>query len=322
MSGSISEILSSVFAPSLWYAALRYSTPIMYAGLCAALTQQAGILNIGTEGIMLMGAFLAVVGGYFTGSWIIGILVAMAGGVLIAWFIAVGNLRYRANMPAICTAMNLLVLGLTRFLLETMFGTAGSFIDPKIPPIPKVHLAFLDNIPVLNEIFNNWSLTEWMVILFVVLLYILLYKTTWGLHMRSVGRMEQAAQTAGINVTAIKYQAILAGGALGGLAGAHLSLGYSTMFVENMTNNRGFMGIAAMWFGNANPLGTVAGAYIFGFFDSVGNRLQPFGFPSQFVLAMPYLITIIVLAVVLWAQKRQIKRKKSSLTGLPAGEPT
>jgi simple sugar transport system permease protein len=310
MDSRIMEILAHVFSPSLLYASLRASTPIMYAGLCAAMTQQAGILNLGTEGIMLMGAFLAVAFGYLTGSWLWGVVAAMAGGMFIAGWLALANLRYRAFMPAVCTGMNLFVLAFTRFLLESLFKVQGTFISPRIPSIPRIKF---NTIPVLSEYFNNWCLTEWLVLLIVPLAWFVIFKTTWGLRVRSVGKMELAAQTAGINVEAYKYQAILASGLLGGLAGAHLSLGYSNMFVQGMTNNRGFMGVAAMWFGGAHPVYTALGAYIFGFFDSTGSRLQPYGFPSQFVLAIPYFITVVILAIVMALQLRREKRQKSSL---------
>jgi simple sugar transport system permease protein len=308
----VAEILSNVFSPSLLYASLRTSAPIMYAGLCAAMTQQAGILNLGTEGIMLMGAFLAVAAGYFTGSWMLGVLTAMLGGAAIAGILAVANLRYRAFMPAVCTGMNLFVLAFTRFLLETLFKVQGVFISPRIPAIPRVDFG---SIPFFKDFLNNWCLTEWLILVIVPLTWFVIFKTTWGLRVRSVGKMELAAQTAGLNVNVYKYQAILVSGLLGGLAGAHLSLGYSNMFVQGMTNNRGFMGIAAMWFGNAHPVYTVIGAYIFGFFDSTGSRLQPYGFPSQFVLAIPYFITVLILAIVMAAQIRSEVRRKSSLKG-------
>ncbi|MDR0599753.1 MAG: ABC transporter permease [Treponema sp.] len=308
----ILEILANVFSPSLFYASLRASAPVMYAGLCAAMTQQAGILNLGTEGIMLMGAYLAVAFGYLSGSWLVGIFAAMLGGAIIAGILGVGNLRYQAFLPAICIGMNLFVLGFTRFLLETNFKVTGVFVDPRIPPIPRIRF---DGIPFLGAFFNNWCLTEWLLILIVPLTWFVIFKTTWGLRIRSVGKMEMAARTAGLNVNAYKYQAILVSGLLGGLAGAHLSLGYSNMFVQGMTNNRGFMGIAAMWFGNAHPVYTVIGAYIFGFFDSTGSRLQPYGFPSQFVLAIPYIVTVVILALVMLVQARREKRRKSPLSG-------
>ena len=308
--GRVLEILSSVFSPSLLYASFRVSAPIMYAGLCAAMTQQAGILNLGTEGIMLMGAYLAVAFGYLTESWIWGVAAAMLGGVIIAGFLAVASLRYRAFMPAVCTGMNLFILAFTRFLLETNFKVQGVLINPRIPAIARINF---DNIPILKDYFNNWCLTEWLLLIIVPFIWFVIFKTTWGLRMQAVGKMEMAAQTAGINVLAYKYQALLVSGALGGLAGAHLSIGYSTMFVQGMTNNRGFMGVAAMWFGDAHPVHTVLGAYIFGFFDSVGSRLQPYGFPSQFVLAIPYFITVVILAFVMFVQIRHTERQKSAL---------
>ena len=304
------EIMGNVFSPSLFYASLRASAPVMYAGLCAAMTQQAGILNLGTEGIMLMGAYLAVAFSYLFHSWVAGVCAAMLGGALIAGMLGIANLRYKAFMPAVCTGMNLFVLGFTRFLLETNFKVQGVFVNPRIPSIPRISMG---NVPFLKDFLNNWCLTEWLIFLIVPFIWFVIFKTTWGLRVRSVGKMEMAAQTAGLNVQAYKYQTLLISGLLGGLAGAHLSLGYSNMFVQGMTNNRGFMGIAAMWFGNAHPVYTVIGAYIFGFFDSTGSRLQPYGFPSQFVLAIPYVVTVVILAVVMFIQIRNEVRKKSSI---------
>jgi simple sugar transport system permease protein len=306
-------ILGSVFSPSLLYASLRTSAPVMYAGLCAAMTQQAGILNLGTEGIMLMGAYLAVAFGYLTQSWIAGVAAAMLGGALIAGILGIASLRYKAFMPAVCTGMNLFVLGFTRFLLETNFKVQGVFVDPRIPSIPRVNFG---GASFLGNLLNNWCLTEWLIFLIVPFIWFVIFKTTWGLRVRSVGKMEMAAQTAGLNVNAYKYQALILSGLLGGLAGAHLSLGYSNMFVQGMTNNRGFMGIAAMWFGGAHPVYTMAGAYIFGFFDAAGARLQPYGFPSQFILAIPYAVTVVILAVVMFVQIRRERRRKSPLTGV------
>lgn len=151
-----------------------------------------------------------------------------------------------------------------------------------------------------------------MIVLILILTF-LLYRTRWGLRLRAVGQFPMAAQTAGINVISMKYQAILISGLVGGLAGAHLSLGYSTMFTENMTSNRGFMGVAAMYFGHANPALTAVGCLVFGVADSVGARLQAYGLPSQFVLLMPYVVTIVVLSISMISKKVATDRKKSSL---------
>lgn len=310
---SVFDSLGKIFNMSLIYATFRASTPIIYAALCAAITQQANILNIGTEGIMLVGAFTAVAVSYMTGSWLLGVLAAMAGGALIAMIMAVGHIRYNAEICAIGMGINLFAIAITKFLLQVLFHTNGTFADPKIVSIPRIHFGFMDGIPALDALLNNWCFTEWFVILFIVILQFLFYKTVWGLRLRAVGQFPMAAQTAGIRVNAVKYQAMLISGLIGGLAGAHLSLGYSTQFVENMTNNRGFMGVAAMYFGGANPVLTAVGCLLFGFSDSVGARLQAYGFPAQFVLMMPYLVTVIVLAISMAVKLSANRRKQSAL---------
>ena len=307
------ESLGKIFNVSLIYATFRASTPIIYAALCAAITQQANILNIGTEGIMLVGAFTAVAVSYFTGSWILGVAAAMGGGAVIAMIMAVGHIKYDSEICAIGMGINLFAIAITKFLMQVLFNTNGTFSDPAIVPIPTVHLPFLEHIPVLNELLNDWCFTEWFVIIFIIILQFLFYKTVWGLRLRAVGQFPMAAQTAGINVNAVKYQAMLISGLIGGLAGAHLSLGSSTQFVENMTNNRGFMGVAALYFGGANPVLTAVGCLLFGFSDSVGARLQAYGFPAQFVLMTPYLVTVIVLAVSMAIKLGAVKKKQSSL---------
>ena len=255
----MSENLGKIFNLSLIYATFRASTPIIYAALCAAITQQANILNIGTEGIMLVGAFTAVAISYFTGSWILGVLAAMLGGAMIAMIMAVSHIKYNSEICAIGMGINLLAIALTKFMLQVFFHTSGSFSNPAIVAIPKLHFSFLENVPFLNTLLNDWRFTEWFVIVFILLLQFIFYKTVWGLRLRAVGQFPMAAQTAGIQANAVKYQAMLISGLIGGLAGAHLSLGYSTQFVENMTNSRGFMGVAAMYFGGANPVLTAIG---------------------------------------------------------------
>ena len=309
----MSENLGKIFNLSLIYATFRASTPIIYAALCAAITQQANILNIGTEGIMLVGAFTAVAVSYFTGSWILGILAAMLGGAFIAMIMAVSHIKYNSEICAIGMGVNLLAIALTKFMLQVFFHTSGSFSNPSIVPIPKLHMAFLENVPVLNSLFNDWRFTEWFVIIFIILLQFIFYKTVWGLRLRAVGQFPMAAETAGIQANAVKYQAMLISGLIGGLAGAHLSLGYSTQFVENMTNSRGFMGVAAMYFGGANPVMTAMGCLLFGFSDSVGARLQAYGIPAQFILMMPYIVTIAVLALSMAVKIQATKKKQSAL---------
>ena len=165
----------------------------------------------------------------------------------------------------------------------------------------------------IGTLLNNWSLTEWFAIILIIVLQFFIFKTVWGLRLRAVGQFPEAAKTAGIKVNAVKYRAMAISGLIGGLAGAHLSLGYSSQFIENMTSSRGFMGVAAMYFGGANPVKASIGCLLFGFADSIGARLQAYGLPSQFVLMMPYIVTIVVLAISMAAQLRSAKRRQSSL---------
>ena len=222
---AIMQNFDKIFNASLIYATFRSATPIIFAALCAAITQQANILNIGTEGIMLVGAFTAVAVSYFTGSWLLGIIAAMIAGAVIAMIMAVGHIRYNSEICAIGMGINLLALALTKFMVNAIFHSTGSFSSPDIKAIPRVSLGFLDNLPVVGDLFNNWCVTEWFAIVLIILLQFFFYKTVWGLRLRAVGQFPEAAKTAGIKVNAIKYQAMLLSGLIGGLAGAHLSLG-------------------------------------------------------------------------------------------------
>jgi simple sugar transport system permease protein len=305
--------LSSIFDYTLIYATIRASTPILFAALAAVITQQGNILNIGTEGIMLTAAFVAVLVSYTTGSWVFALILAMAAGVLMALIMAVASIKYNADMTAIGTAINALALAVTKFGIKQFLGTTGSFTDPKIIGIPRINIPIFEGNKYLNGIFNNWSLMELLGIVMVLVLTFLLYRTVWGLRLRSVGHSPMAAETAGINVKKMKYQIMIISGILGGMAGAHLSIGYSKMFIENMTNGRGFMGVAAMFFGGANPVFAWIGSLLFGFIDSIGGRLQAYGWPSQFVLMQPYIITVLVLAISLWRKAKREEKAKSSL---------
>jgi simple sugar transport system permease protein len=298
---------------SLIPATLRYSTPILFAALGALITQQADILNVGVEGMMLSGAFTAIAVSYFTGSWVLAVLAAIIVGVVLAILIAIAHLRYHANIIVAGVAINLLSLALTRFFLNNLFDVSGVFRSPKLSAIPKISFKFLERSALLNSVINNYSFFEIIGIILVFIIWYYLFKTVAGLRIRSVGLYPMAAETAGISVFGTKFKTMLISGVLGGMGGAHLSLGYSKLFVENMTNGRGLMGVAAMFFGGGNPIRTWFGCLIFGLVDSVGSRLQPYGMPNQFVLMFPYLTTVLVLLLSMVRQQRVEKSTKSSL---------
>jgi ABC-type uncharacterized transport system permease subunit len=305
--------LLMIFDYSLIHATIRSSTPILFATLSCIITQQADILNVGVEGSMLCGAFAAVAVSYFTGSWILAIIVAMLIGLVISIIMGIAHLRYKADIFAVGMAINMLALALTKFGINNILKASGSFISNKIVPIPTINIPFLSGNKVINSLFNGYSLFEIVGIIMVFVLWFLLYKTVWGLRLRSVGLFPMASETAGINVKAKKMEVMIYSGLLGGLAGAHLSLGYTTIFAENMTNGRGFMGVAAMFFGAGNPITAWIGCLLFGFTDSVGSRLQAYGVPSQFILMIPYIATVLILTISLIRKMKKEKAIKSSL---------
>ena len=204
--------MSNIFDYTLIYATIRSATPILFAALCATITQQADILNIGTEGIMLTSAFVAVLTSFVTGSWLVAIVAAIISGIAIAMIMAVANIKYNAHICAVGIAVNMFALAITKFGIKQFLGTSGTFTSPEIVPIPRIHITALEQNAVLNGIFNNWCVTEVFGIIMVGVLWFLLFRTVWGLRVRCVGRLPMAAETAGINVRNLKYQVMIISG--------------------------------------------------------------------------------------------------------------
>lgn len=299
--------ISDVLSYTLVHATLRSTTPILLATIAAVISKQANVINMGIEGIMLFGAYTGYVVGYFTRSWMIGVLTSILVGTVLGALVGCAPLRFKAHILVVGFAINMLALGMTRFMLQQIFGVSGALVLPDPVSIPTIHIAALEGNPVLSSLFSDYCFLEPVAILLVIAVWWVLYKTSIGLHLRSVGLNEPSAMTAGINIGRNKFVAITLSGMFAGLAGAYLSMGYSTMFVENMTNGRGYMALAAMNFGSGNPLFAMGGALIFGFMDSIGARLQSFGFPSQFVLMIPYVTTVVVLTIAMVSARRKEK---------------
>lgn len=299
--------LSDVLSYTLVHATIRSSTPIVLATIAAVISKQANVINMGIEGIMLFGAYTGYVVGYFTRSWMLGLLSSVLLGTLLGMLVGAAHLRFKAHILVVGFAVNMLALGLTRFMLQQAFHVSGALVLPDPVSLPTLRIPALEGSPVLSSLFSGYCFLEPLAIVLVLATWFVLYKTSAGLHLRSVGLNEPSAITAGIDIGRTKFAAITLSGLFAGLAGAYLSMGYSTMFVENMTNGRGFMALAAMNFGGGNPILAMGGGLIFGFMDSVASRLQSFGFPSQFVLMLPYLTTVLVLTIAMVSARRKEK---------------
>lgn len=309
-------MLKEIFTLAIVQHTIRTATPLILAALGGLLTQQAGILNIGMEGMILLGAFFGVVGSYFLGSAFAGVALAAFVGLLIGLLFAVFVIDLKSDEFVIGIAINIFAGGLTVFLLRSIFGVKGAFSSPDIIPLPRLHFGFIENIPFLDTIFNNHTIFIYISWILVALVYIYLYKTPQGIWLRASGEYPEALETAGVSPRKMKYISSMACGILCGLAGAHLSLGYLTLFTENMSANRGFIALAAIIFGQANPIKTFLAALLFGFFDALGTRLQVIGIPSQFTQMIPYLATIFALVVVTKRQLAKTKKDKEAVVNV------
>jgi simple sugar transport system permease protein len=314
------DTLKMIFSYNLVHATLRSSAPIILATIAAVISHQANIINIGIEGTMLICAFTGAIFGYMTGSWVIGLLLSMAVGSLLGWLVAFGHIKLKADVFIIGFGINMLALGVTRFLLQQIHHVSGSFTPSDPIALPKIHFAVFDSDPVLNSLFNNYSILEPLSIVFIFILWFILYKTTVGLRLRCVGLNSIAAQTAGIDVARTQTVASLLTGLFAGLAGANLSMGYSNMFVENMTSGRGFIALAAASFGANNPIFAMIGCLIFGFSDSLGARVQATSFPNEVILMLPYVVTILILTLAMIRRQKKEARVKQ-LSGMEAETP-
>jgi len=276
--------MAEIFTIALIWSTIRLSTPLVLAALGGLFSERSGVINIALEGMMLAGAFTAAAVTYAVGSPYVGLIAGMMAGMLIAAIHAVACIRYKADQVVTGTAINILMLGLPAFLSGAFFLSSGS-----TPQIPRVQL-----IPRLP-----------MIIAFalVPITWYVLYKTPFGLRLRSVGENPEAADAAGVPVARMRYAGVLLSGVLAGIGGAYLSIGQSSLFTRNMTSGRGFIALAALIFGKWRPFQTLLACLLFGFTEAISIQMQgvvklPSGedIPVQFIQMVPYVLTIIVLA--------------------------
>jgi simple sugar transport system permease protein len=297
------EILGSILTVALFASTIRAATPLILAALGGIFSERSGVVNIALEGIMLSGAFFAMVISYFANqlglppllSAVFGAVGAMVFGILISMIHAVVSIRYRADQVVSGVAINILALGLTGFLLQRIFNTSGN--SPSVPDLPAAPIPGLATIPILGDIFFNQPPIVYLALIAVPVAAFVLFRTPLGLRIRAVGEHPQAADTVGIDVFRLRYLGVGLSGLLAGLGGAYLSIGQLNIFTEGMTNGRGFIALAAVIFGKWNPWGALGACLLFGLADAVQISLQNAGvrIPSDFLLMLPYVLTLIAL---------------------------
>ena len=273
---------------------VRISTPLALSSVGEVLSERAGIVNLGLEGQILMGAFAAAAASYFSGSAYVGVLAGMLAGALLGLIHVLFSLKFHASQIVLGVANNIFALGFTTVGLVAIWSNRGK--SDAVPGLPNINIPFLSSIPIIGPILNNHTLIVYLMLAFTVLSWLVLFRTNIGLRLRSIGENPKAAATVGINIEKLQIWAVTIGGAMSGMAGSYLSLSDLNLFSRNMSAGRGFIAMAATILGNWNPFGALGASLIFGFLDAMQIRLQATGFPTQFIQMIPYVLVIILLA--------------------------
>ena len=290
--------LENIFTAGLLAATLRFATPLAFAAMGGIFSERSGVVNIGLEGMMLVGAFFAVWGAIWSGTWVVGLLMAMLFGGLLALIHAFFSIHLRADQIVSGFAVNLLALGATGFLFTQIYPDG---IPLGISRVPNIELGFIDSIPIagnfLYGVFGSLNFLVWLMLLTVALTYVVLFKTPIGLRIRAVGEHPRAADTVGISVYGVRYAAVVTSGVLAALGGAFLSLGFVGNFAENMTSGRGFIALAAVIFGKWRPGWAFTATLLFGYGFALAIPLQrEAGISENLISTLPYVITLIAVA--------------------------
>ena len=286
------ENLQQLFSMNMVLATLRMAIPLTLASIGGTLCERSGIINLGIEGMMLSGAFGAVVGTHVTGNPWLGVLFAIVIGGLCGLLHAVLCIKFRTNQSVSGVGINILASGLTIVLCRAIWDSDG--ISGSVAQVPPITIPVLNKIPILGALFEKQSPYLYITVLIVLISWYVMYRTKIGLRLRTIGDHPKAAATAGINVTKYRYVAVIICGMLCGLGGSFLSIVQSNLFVKDMVAGRGYMALAATIFGGWNPAGSFFASLLFAFAQAIRINLT-LNIPEQFVQMLPYVLTMLVL---------------------------
>jgi general nucleoside transport system permease protein len=290
---------------ALGAATLRYATPLTYAAIGGLFCERSGVINVALEGMLLTGAFFGIWGAIWaqpwagSAAWLVGVGAAALAGIVLATIHAIWSIHLKVDQIISGFALNFLALGVTGYLFIDKYGDSGT--PGNVPGIPDIHIHFLQNWYFIGPIVGQLNLMIWLSFLLLIGTYILVFRTPYGLRLRSVGEHPRAADTVGISVYKIRYIAVIASGGIAAMGGAYLSIGFVHSFNENMTSGTGFIGLAALIFGKWRPFPTWGATLLFGFSSALADRL-PSAYGNQWgtlFQALPYLLTLIAVAGVI-----------------------
>ena len=290
----MTDILKLPVVIGILISAIRLATPYLYAAVGEAFAQTSGVVNLGVDGIMLVGAYAAFFVALNTGNLWLGVLAAMAVGLLMGLLMSFISVTLKAEQGISGIGLYMFGLGLSSLLFKVTVGTVKTVVGFQSVKIP-----LLGDIPIAGEIFFQHSLPVYGAFLLVPLAWWFLEKTTWGLKIKAVGQNPAAADSLGVSVDRVRYFSVCLGGVLAGLAGASLSIALVNLFQENLTAGQGFIAVALVYFGGWKPLGIMGGALLFSTVNAFQLWMQVLGanIPSDVAVMLPYLLTIAALAI-------------------------
>jgi simple sugar transport system permease protein len=292
----IGQLLHLFVSGDFWQLALRNAALLSLPALGGVMCERSGVVNIAMEGMMLTGAFFAVVAAQAWHNAFLAVLVAALASGLMALIHAVVSIRFHADQIISGIAINIGAIGLTTFLNAKLTNFQGLPQVDVSARLPQINIPLLSNIPFFGEVLFQQNIMVYVAIAFLVIGNIVLFRTRLGLRLRAVGEHPEAADTAGINVYRLRYGAVITSGLLSGLAGAFLSIGIAYIFNDNMTGGRGYIALAAMIFGKWTPWGAFGACVIFGIGDALGASSGVLSVPLYFLQMAPYILVLIVLA--------------------------
>lgn len=290
----IEDLLTPAVLAGIAYSGIRLATPYLYATLGETLGQLSGVLNLGVEGMMLMGAYAGFFLTWRTGNPWIGLLAAVVTGALLGLANAVISVSLKAEQGISGIGIYLFGLGMSELLFQKTLGTVET-----VSGFAAVRLPLLGDLPVVGDLLFNHNLMVYAAYLLVPVAWLVINRTTWGLRIKAAGQNPAAADALGVSITRVRYATVTLGGILASVAGASLSIALLNVFQQNLTSGMGFIAVALVYFGGWSPLGALAGSLLFSTVNSLQNWIQVLGIPiaPDFALMLPYILTILMLAV-------------------------
>ena len=296
------EYLASVFAT-----VIRQTSPILLVALCAGVCSKVKVFNIALEGTLLISAFFAFLTQYFVRNIWLSVLVAMAVAMLTTFIMSFFIVKLKGQPMIVGMAINTFALGFTTFLLSMIFNTKGTVTDPTLKGLPKITLPVIKDSPVVSTMFSSLTIIDYAAFVLAVVMYVIMYKTVIGFRLRAIGVNKSAASSLGVNVERYQIVATTLSGSMIGLAGCLLSLGSVTLFIQNISAARGYVALAANNLCQGHPLGCLLSSALFGFTKALAQVLQNTAIKQQLLECIPYIATIVAMAVYNAIAKRRAK---------------